>query len=119
VLNLGHTIGHALEALGQYRRHTHGEAVSLGMVAALRLGTRLGYTPRDCAERIERLLARLGLPVVLDGSELKAAAELLGHDKKRAGSLVRFVVARGVGDVGMERIALEDLRELVGGLCST
>lgn len=116
VLNFGHTIGHALEALGEYKRYTHGEAVSLGMVAAVRLGVRLGHTPRELAARIEALLVGLGLPVGLDGPELAAAAELLGHDKKRAGSSIRFVFARGVGDLRVERIGLEDLRELVGSL---
>ncbi len=118
VLNFGHTVGHALEALGEYRRYTHGEAVSLGMIAAIRLGVRLGYTPVECAERIEALLVALGLPVELDGADLGAAAELLGHDKKRAGSSLRFVLARGIGEVGVERMGLEDLREAVGGLGS-
>lgn len=118
VLNFGHTVGHALEALGEYRRYTHGEAVALGMVAAVRLGVRLGFTSRECAQRIEGLLVALGLPVTLDPGELRGAAELLGHDKKRAGSSVRFVFARGIGEVGVERIGLEDLREVVGALGS-
>ncbi|HEY5959937.1 MAG TPA: 3-dehydroquinate synthase [Polyangiaceae bacterium] len=117
VLNFGHTVGHALEALGEYRRYTHGEAVSLGMIAALRLGARLGHTAPTVAVRVEGLLKKLGLPVTLDRDELVAAAELLGHDKKRAGSALRFVFARDVGDVRTERIALQDVRELVGSLC--
>jgi 3-dehydroquinate synthase len=106
-----------LEALGDYRRYTHGEAVSLGMVAALRLGARLGHTGPAVVGRVEGLLKKLGLPVALGRDELVAAADLLGHDKKRAGSALRFVFARDVGDVKTERIALQDVRELVGGLC--
>jgi shikimate kinase / 3-dehydroquinate synthase len=113
VLNFGHTIGHALEVLGEYRRYTHGEAVSLGMVAALRLGVRLGWTGVEVARRIEGLLVGLGLPVGLKGQELEAAAELLGHDKKRAGSSIRVVFARAVGEVSVERMGLQDLREAV------
>jgi shikimate kinase / 3-dehydroquinate synthase len=115
VLNFGHTVGHALEVLGEYRRYTHGEAVSLGMVVALRLGVRLGYTPRDLAKRVEEILVALGLPVVVSPSEVRAAGALLGHDKKRSGSSIRVVFARGAGMVTAERIGLQDLRELVEG----
>jgi 3-dehydroquinate synthase len=116
VLNFGHTVGHALEALGDYRRYTHGEAVSLGMSVAMRLGVRLGHTPLSVAERIEGLLRKLGLPVEVDHDELANAAELLGHDKKRAGSALRFVFAKDIGDVRTERIALEDAREFLVSL---
>src|SRR5690606_4199535 len=77
-LNLGHTIGHALEAHGEYSRLTHGEAVSLGMVAALRLGERLGETPRALTDRVVALLTRLGLPSDLAGEPVAEAAALLG-----------------------------------------
>jgi shikimate kinase/3-dehydroquinate synthase len=116
VLNLGHTVGHALEALGEYKRYTHGEAVSLGLVAALRLGERLGHTPRAVAERVENLLKLLGLPSELPRGELACASELLGHDKKRAGSGLKFIFVRDVGDVRVERLVLEDLREWVAAM---
>jgi len=116
VLNFGHTVGHALEALGEYRRYTHGEAVSLGMVAALRLGERLGHTPPELSARVERLLVELGLPVALGAAELEGASELLGHDKKRAGSGLKFVFAEGLGCVRPKSVMLEDLRELVVSL---
>lgn len=118
VLNLGHTVGHALEALGEYRRYTHGEAVSLGLVAALRLGVKLGHTPADLAERVESLLGVLGLPRVLPVGELVGASELLGHDKKRAGSSLGFAFAESVGSVRMKRVVLEELREHVCELAS-
>jgi shikimate kinase/3-dehydroquinate synthase len=118
VLNLGHTVGHALEALGEYRKYTHGEAVSVGMVAALRLGERRGHSSRRLVERVERLLLKLGLPVELPRGELLGASELLGHDKKRAGSAIRFVFVHELGDVRTERVMLEDLREWVVGLAA-
>ena len=113
VLNLGHTVGHALEAQAGYSALSHGEAVSLGLVAALRLGEALGRTPRDLSERTLDLLRRLGLPATLLGQPLSDAANLIGHDKKRAGSTVRFVFARGVGDVETLPIALSELRTRV------
>lgn len=113
VLNLGHTVGHALEAQAGYSALTHGEAVSLGLVAALRLGEALGQTPRDLSERTLALLRRLGLPASLAGQPLAEAATLVGHDKKRAGSNVKFVFARAVGRVETQSIALSELRTRV------
>jgi shikimate kinase/3-dehydroquinate synthase len=109
VLNLGHTVGHALESGGGFTALTHGEAVSLGLVAALRIGRRLGGTSEGLEARCMRLLQRLGLPHRLEQSALDDAARLLGHDKKRSGKGIRFVVARAVGDVDTELVALDDL----------
>jgi len=113
VLNLGHTVGHALEAQAGFSALTHGEAVSLGLVAALRLGEALGQTPAELSERTLALLRRLGLPASLAGQPLSEAANLVGHDKKRAGSNVKFVFARGVGRVETQSIALSELRTRV------
>jgi shikimate kinase / 3-dehydroquinate synthase len=110
-LNLGHTVGHALESQGDYTRLTHGEAISLGLVAALRIGERLGATPADLARRTIELLHALGLPTKLEDQGLAAAAELIGHDKKRAGNRLRFVVARDVGQVDLHDIGLPELRD--------
>jgi shikimate kinase/3-dehydroquinate synthase len=110
VLNLGHTVGHAIELEGGFARHTHGEAVSLGLVAALRLGARRGVTPRDLEQRVTALLAKVGLPVNLAGEPLEAAAGLVGHDKKRAGSKLKFVFAHQIGDVSTEDLDLKELR---------
>jgi shikimate kinase/3-dehydroquinate synthase len=111
VLNLGHTVGHALEAQAGFERLTHGEAVSLGLVAALRIGQALAFTPRELYERTRRLLQALKLPVAVESEPLSAAAELIGHDKKRAGSKVAFVVARGLGDVTTTSVELSELRQ--------
>ncbi len=111
VLNLGHTVGHALEAAGGFTALTHGEAVSLGLVAALRIGQSLGETPQELTTRTLSLLERLKLPRTLAEADLAAAARLLGHDKKRAGTQIKFVVARGVGHVGIRALGLTDLAE--------
>lgn len=108
-LNLGHTIGHALEASGGYTALTHGEAVSLGLVAALRFGQRRGHTTSDFSARVIQLLKRLKLPHALTRSALQRASSLIAHDKKRAGSSVRFIYARGAGDVWAEPTALTDI----------
>ena len=108
-LNLGHTFGHALEAHGGYRRLPHGEAVSLGLVAALRLGERLGVTHRAVVERTVRLLDALGLTTDLSAEPLAEAARLVAHDKKRAGTDVRFVLVQEPGRLVLQRVPLAEL----------
>jgi shikimate kinase / 3-dehydroquinate synthase len=113
-LNLGHTLGHALEAHAGYVRLTHGEAISLGLVAALKIGSRLGMTDRALVERVVAVLSTLGLPVDLSSEPISEASKLVSHDKKRAGSKIRFVVARAVGRVETVDLELEDVRRLAG-----
>jgi 3-dehydroquinate synthase len=97
VLNFGHTVGHALEAVTKYRRFRHGEAVAYGMLAALALGAARGVTPQDARNRVADLIAKLGpLPPVVDLS----AKELVGaiaHDKKIVDGTLHFVAATGLG----------------------
>lgn len=118
VLNLGHTVGHAVEAQAGFERLTHGEAVSLGLVAALRIGQELGHTPEDLAARTRALLDKLQLPTAIEQEPLAEAAELIGHDKKRAGSQVNFVFAQGVGNVVTAPVELTKLRELTRALAT-
>jgi 3-dehydroquinate synthase len=118
VLNLGHTVGHAIEAFAGYGTLRHGEAISLGLVAALRIGERLGTTDPALRERCVATLERLGLPVDLRAQPLAEAAELIGRDKKRAGTRVRFIVARKPGDVGFADLDVQELRKHVTALVS-
>jgi shikimate kinase/3-dehydroquinate synthase len=113
VLNLGHSVGHALEAQGDYTVLSHGEAVSLGLCAALRIGGRLGHTPSALAARIEALLDKLGLPIELETQPLAEAATRLELDKKRSGRTLRFVVARDVADVTYIDLPIDVLAEHV------
>jgi shikimate kinase / 3-dehydroquinate synthase len=115
-LNLGHTFGHALEAAAGFERLTHGEAISLGLVAALRLGQRLAVTPEPLVARVTRLLARLGLPTDLRSEPLDAAAQLLGLDKKRRGKRVKFVLVREPGQIEFRNLELGELMRLAGDL---
>lgn len=113
-LNFGHTIGHALEAQGGFERLTHGEAVALGTVAALRIGVALGQTPPDLLGETVALLERLGLPAALDAEPLAEALAYVGYDKKRAGSAVRFVVVRAPSVAAIVSIPVADLPGLLG-----
>jgi 3-dehydroquinate synthase len=98
VLNFGHTVGHAVEALTEYRTLLHGEAVAIGMVAAARVSRALGHCDGGAVERIERLLRRAGLPTELPGDLTPAALALaMQSDKKAAGGRIRFVATEGIG----------------------
>jgi shikimate kinase/3-dehydroquinate synthase len=115
LLNFGHTLGHALEAEGGFSRLTHGEAVALGMVAALRVGEALGATPPALARRVTSLLARVGLPTDLDAQPVAQALPFVALDKKRRGGAIRFVLLHGLGDARVREVAPEALPALVFG----
>ena len=108
-LNLGHTIGHAIEAAAGYEGISHGQAVSLGMTAALHIAAARGLIPPDSAERVGRVLARLSLPVAFaDLPQLPPAArdaarlrQIMRRDKKARGGVVRFVLPTKLGGVAV------------------
>jgi 3-dehydroquinate synthase len=97
LLNLGHTLAHAVEKLTGYRSVLHGEAVAMGMVYAARRSEELGYAPAGTAERVDALLRRFGLPTELPRFPRRAYLAALGVDKKKAGGRIRYVVLRGIG----------------------
>lgn len=113
-LNFGHTIGHALEAHAGFERLTHGEAVSLGMIAALRLGIALGLTPPALLDRARSLLEREGLPVDLSAEPLAEALPRILTDKKREGDEVAFVLLEDVGRPKNVRLGLDRVRAALG-----
>lgn len=110
-LNFGHTIGHALESITQYRRFLHGEAVGYGMMAAARLSVLRGtMTPADEARLVD-LVAALGpLPSVGD-LRIDDALDVIAHDKKVVRGRLHFVLAAGIG--ATEIVADVHTRELV------
>jgi len=113
LLNLGHTVGHALEANAGYRGHLHGEAVALGMVVEMQATASLGWTPVSLVERARALLAALGLPSSVARAELEAAWPYVGSDKKRTRDAVRLPVVVGPGASHVERVGLAALRGAV------
>jgi len=100
-LNFGHTVGHAIEAITAYGRYLHGEAISIGQVAAALLSAKMLQLPDADVVRIRTLFERAGLPTTLRLSK-QQRARLFGAmrlDKKVAGGEVKFVLARRIGDV--------------------
>ena len=94
VLNLGHTVGHGIEAATGYARYRHGEAIGLGLLAALRLSEATALR-----EEVEAILGRHGLPLRLDPAiSVEAVIEALQRDKKRTAEGVPFVLLSAPGE---------------------
>lgn len=111
VLNLGHTVGHAIEAAREYRGIRHGEAVALGMIAAFRVSASQGDAEAAAhEERVRALLARLGLPTDLGAWIEEGTLDWMAHDKKRRGGKVRFVVPGRPGQVELVPLSVADIR---------
>jgi 3-dehydroquinate synthase len=98
ILNLGHTVGHALEKLSQFTLR-HGEAVSIGMVAAARIALALDRTQPTVPDRIEHTLSAWGLPVRCPRFEVNDIWRALAHDKKRRGDTLRWILPHAIGEV--------------------
>jgi 3-dehydroquinate synthase len=101
ILNFGHTIGHALEAISGYGKYLHGEAISVGQVLAARLSRRILGLPGSDVERIRALLERTGLPVEakLSGAQKQKLLAAMKLDKKVSQGEIKFVLARQIGKV--------------------
>jgi len=104
LLNLGHTFGHAFEAAAGFSdRLLHGEAISLGMTLAFAFSARRGLLPAAEAERVERHLTAVGMPI--RSSSIAGGApgadrlmELIAQDKKVKRGALTFILARGIGE---------------------
>jgi shikimate kinase/3-dehydroquinate synthase len=112
VLNLGHTVGHAIETASGYSRYRHGEAVGLGLLASLRLSDNNGLRAQ-----VRELLLERGLPVSVAGASPEAIIEAIARDKKRLGASVPFVLLSEPGSarVGCE-VPLAEVRAAVAEL---
>ena len=118
LLNFGHTIGHAIERAGNYRSFLHGEAVSLGIVAACAISVkRAGLRPDQRAAIID-LLARLGLPTRLPRNfPRKKILDAVKFDKKFESGKVRFIVTPRIGAAYVaDNVTLGDVRQAVEAL---
>ncbi len=117
LLNLGHTVAHAIETVTGYARYRHGEAVGLGLLAALRLSGQDGLR-----EQARTLMREHGLPVSVDFDDsvsVDGVLEALGRDKKRVGEDVPFVLVSAPGDVRFGcKVSERDVRGAVAELAA-
>jgi 3-dehydroquinate synthase len=99
ILNFGHTLGHAFEALTQYSRFIHGEAVAIGMVCAAELSHSMGKCSKEVPNRLKTLLNNLGLPVEMPELDSTAVIESLYHDKKTMDHKIKFILVKDIGSI--------------------
>ena len=101
ILNFGHTIGHAIEAVSGYGKFLHGEAIAIGQTAAARLSVKLTGLPAADAERIRLLFERAGLPtrIKLPPAQMARLFGAMKLDKKVSGGEIKFVLAERIGKV--------------------
>ena len=98
MLNFGHTVGHAVESVSNFRV-SHGQAVSIGMVAAAGLAVKLELMDKADAVRLKKLLQRAGLMTALPPLEIAPLLQAMRYDKKVQGGKIRFVLPRAIGQV--------------------
>jgi 3-dehydroquinate synthase len=100
ILNFGHTIGHALEAVSRYGRFLHGEAIAIGQVLAARLSCETVGLPAGEVSRMVRLFEAAGLPVEVRVNRpmQRALRAAMWHDKKVSGGIVKFVLVPRMGE---------------------
>lgn len=99
ILNLGHTVGRAIETVSEYRL-LHGEALSIGMVAQVTLGCKLGFLTEQERDRVIHLQEKIGLPIrIPDYIDREKLVKKLYTDKKVRDGKLRFVFQKGIGDV--------------------
>lgn len=108
LLNFGHTFGHVYEKAYHYETYTHGEAVAAGMVAAARLGEKLGRTETGTAARIEAVLRSYHLPIEIEAPHA-AYVETMSLDKKSLGGDIRFVFLERIGKASPVRLSKKEL----------
>jgi len=117
ILNYGHTIGHAVESLTEYRLFKHGEAVGIGMVAAGEIAVKLELWSQADTERQNALIKKAGLPTQIPADlDIEALIDALQLDKKVKSGKVRFVLPTQIGAVKVtDEVPTEIIREVLLG----
>jgi len=98
ILNYGHTIGHAIESVSDFKVQ-HGEAVAIGMLAAARISNKLDILDENEVNRLKKVIARAGLPTQIPTLQLERLIQAMKHDKKILQGKIRFVLPKSMGEV--------------------
>lgn len=109
ILNFGHTVGHALEAVTNFKGKSHGEAVAVGMVAAARISEQLGMIDQSSVQGIRSLLQKFELPVACPGVSPDGLIAAIRFDKKTTLGQTRWVLLRGIGKGITDQAVAEDM----------
>ena len=114
ILNFGHTIGHAVEAVSGFALK-HGQAVSIGMAAAAIISSRKGLLAESEVARLEQVIRRAGLPLTAPELDINAVMDIMQHDKKVRAGRLRFVLLKSLGHAVVEDVDAEMVKEVLGG----
>jgi 3-dehydroquinate synthase len=115
ILNFGHTVGHAIEAVSGFGLK-HGQAVAIGVMAAAKISARMGLLDEGEVVRLEKLVLAAGLPVKMPELDKEAVMEAMRHDKKVRGDKIRFVLLRSIGNAFIsDGVDLALVREVLVG----
>lgn len=117
ILNYGHTVGHAIEATAGYGIVRHGEAVSLGMIAATHIALTLGMVGEDVLRRQRELLQRLKLPVAFQAPSMDPVLKVMYHDKKVRDGRLRFVLPTRIGEVVLRDVSETQVKRALQQIC--
>ena len=115
ILNYGHTIGHAIESLTDYKQYVHGEAIALGMIAAGEIAIQMGLWRETNGNRQNKLISKVGLPTKIDAPlKVKEVLEALKNDKKVKSGKIRFILPTKIGSVKItDKISSEVIKESI------
>lgn len=119
ILNFGHTVGHAIEKETKFKIYNHGEAVAIGMVAAMKIAENLNLIESKDLKRVETLLNKLQLPTRSENVNLENITESMQHDKKVINGKINFVLPIKIGDVVVKNdvpknVVEEAVRYIIG-----
>ena len=112
LLNFGHTVGHAVEALSNFEI-SHGKAVAIGMAVMTRAAAAARFCPSDIAERLVSLLQTLGLPTETNFTTAELAEAALS-DKKRGGGSITLIVPEKIGSCTLRETPVAELEHFIG-----
>ena len=115
ILNYGHTIGHAIESVSDFKVE-HGRAIAIGMLAAARISNELGILDKSELIRLKGLLKRAGLPIEIPNLEVEKLIQAIKHDKKILREKIRFVLLKSIGNVFITgEVSLSLIEQVLAG----
>jgi 3-dehydroquinate synthase len=114
ILNFGHTVGHAIETVSDFKVE-HGQAIAIGMMAAARIAQRMGLLDTGELTRLKGVIAGAGLPTEMPNLDSEGILQAIKHDKKIVAGKVRFVLPKTIGDVFVtDEVSLSLVEEVLG-----
>ena len=113
ILNFGHTVGHAIESVSDFRVD-HGQAVAVGMLAAARISNKLGIFNSDELIRLKGIIEKAGLPIEMPGLDIEKIIQSMEHDKKIVQGKIKFILPKSIGEVFVtDSVSLSLVRQVL------